>query len=159
MHEEMRILIVDDNQMMAKTLQDILKVKGFQAQAAYSGPEALTKLGSELYDCVLSDIKMPEINGLDLYRAIKIQQPDLPVVFMTAYAANKLIDEGLAEGVIGVLTKPLDIQKLLDFLAYLNQECSNVLADDAPVFSRALGNILLEQEFCAHQRTWFDGVM
>ena len=107
MADTLHILIVDDNQMMVKTLQDILQIKGYQAEVAHSGPEALEKIEETTFDCVLSDIKMPDVNGVELYRAIKAHQPDLPVVLMTAYATDKLIEEGLQEGVIAVLTKPL----------------------------------------------------
>jgi CheY-like chemotaxis protein len=108
---------VDDNRMMAKTLQDIFRVKGYEAEVAHSGSEALGKLERSCFNCVLSDIKMPDINGIDLYKAIKTHQPNLPVVLMTAYTADKLVKQGLEEGVIAVLTKPLDPNFLLDFLS------------------------------------------
>src|SRR5262245_60075281 len=71
--EKLRILIVDDNEMMVKTLQDILRLKGYQTEPAYSGLEALRKVEDGAFDFVLSDIKMPDLNGVDLYRAIKVQ--------------------------------------------------------------------------------------
>jgi len=148
MSEALRILIIDDNEMMVKTLQDIFRVKGYQTEAAYSGPEALEKLAHNVFDCVLSDIKMPEVNGVELYRAIKAEQPELPVILMTAYAADKLVEEGLEEGVIAVLTKPLDLNLLLDFLASLRRERSIVIVDDDPDFCRTLGDILRAQDFC-----------
>ena len=120
MPEELRILIVDDNEMMVKTLQDILRLKGYQTEPAYSGLEALRKVENGAFDCVLSDIKMPDLNGVDLYRAIKVQQPGLPVILMTAYTTDKLIKESLAEGVVSVLTKPLDLNQLFNFLTTLS---------------------------------------
>jgi CheY-like chemotaxis protein len=74
---------------MAKTLVDILKVKGYETDSATSGPEALEKVRSRRFDSVLTDIKMPEMNGVDLHRLIKQAQPDLPVVLMTAYSLSK----------------------------------------------------------------------
>ncbi len=133
-------MIVDDNRMMSKTLQDIFLVKGYEAEVAHSGSEALGKVERSLFNCVLSDIKMPDVNGVELYKAIKTHQPNLPVMLMTAYAADKLVKEGLEEGVIAVLTKPLDLNLLLDFLSSYAKNAPS--ADDASQFRRTLGYIL-----------------
>ena len=122
MKDQLRILIVDDDRRMARTLTDILKVKGYEAEMAHSGPEALEKVEKGHFDCILSDIKMPEVNGVELYRAIKEIDADLPVVLMTAYSHDKLVNEGLKEGAIAVMTKPLDINALLSFFSALRKE-------------------------------------
>jgi DNA-binding NtrC family response regulator len=153
MSEPLRILIVDDNEMMVKTLQDIFRIKGYRAEAAYSGPEALKKVEANHYDCILSDIKMPDINGVELYRAIKAKDPLLPVVLMTAYSTDKLIEEGLKEGVVAVLTKPLNIEMILNFLAFLHREQSIVIVDDDAEFCRTLSDILQNKNFTVLQIT------
>lgn len=145
--EKLRILIVDDDRRMAKTLLDILKVKGYEAEAAHSGMEALDKVDKSQFDCVLADIKMPQMNGVELYRAIKAMQPDLPVVLMTAYATDKLVKEGLEEGAIASLAKPLDINVLLSFFSALRKERSIVIVDDDPKFCKTLGDILQVRGF------------
>jgi DNA-binding NtrC family response regulator len=151
--EKIRILIVDDDRMMARTVRDILRFKGHEVETAYSGPEALEKARREDYDCVLSDIKMPGVNGVELYRAIKDRQYYLPVVLMTAYAHDELVREGLEEGVITVLSKPLDLNLLLDFFTALREEHSVVIVDDDPQFCRSLGDILLVQGYAVLQIT------
>jgi len=143
----LRILIVDDDQMMARTLRDILRVKGYQAEMAQSGPEALEMIERQVFGCVLSDIKMPGVNGVELYRAIRAQRPDLPVVLMTAYCADALVEEGLEAGVIAVLTKPLDINLLLCFFASLRRQPCIAIVDDDPEFCRTLGDILRARGF------------
>lgn len=145
MSEKLHILIVDDDRKMAKTLVDIFMVEGYEAQAAYSGSEALNKVKRSHFDCVLSDIKMPEVDGVELYKAIKVLRPDLPVVLMTAY--SELVQEGLEEGAIATLTKPLDINLLLSFLSSLRKERSVVIVDDDPQFCKTLGEILRAREF------------
>ena len=65
MSENLNILIVDDDRRMAKTLVDILKVKGFETESAHSGSEAMDKVKEGHFDCVMTDIKMPEMNGVD----------------------------------------------------------------------------------------------
>lgn len=147
MSEPLRILVVDDNEMMVKTLRDIFRLKGFEVEIAYSGAEALEKVESNPFDCVISDIKMPGLNGVELYRAIKARQPELPVILITAYADDELVKEGLEEGVIAVLTKPLDLNLLSDFLSTLRQERSIIIIDDDAEFCRTLGDILQRQQF------------
>ena len=147
MREKLHTLIVDDDQRMAKTLLDILKVKGYEAELVHSGPEALEKVNKGRFDCVLTDIKMPQMNGVELYKAIKAEQPDLPVVLMTAYSTDKLVEEGLEEGAIASLTKPLDIDLLLSFLSILRKERSIVIVDDDPRFCKSLEDILRMREF------------
>ncbi|KKL91341.1 hypothetical protein LCGC14_1895660 [marine sediment metagenome] len=147
MREKLHTLIVDDDPRMAKTLLDILKVKGYGAELAHSGPEALEKVNKGRFDCVLTDIKMPQMNGVELYKAIKAEQPDLPVVLMTAYSNDKLVEEGLEEGAIASLTKPLDIDLLLSFLSILRKERSIVIVDDDPRFCKSLGDILRARDF------------
>jgi two-component system response regulator HydG len=153
MNDTLRILVVDDDPSMVKTLLDIFKVKGYEAEAAYSGPEALAKVAAGQFDCILSDIKMPKVNGVELYRAIRASQPDLPVVLMTAYSTDSLVKEGLKEGAIACLTKPLDINALLGFLSSLRKERSVVIVDDDPQFCKTLGDVLRSRGFAATQIT------
>ena len=122
MKKKLRILVVDDDSRMARTLIDILNIKGYVAQAVYSGSEALRTLQLNRYDCILSDIKMQDVSGVDLLKAVKNMYPDLPVVLMTAYSTDTLVGEARKEGALTILTKPLDIKTLLDFMSSL---CSN----------------------------------
>ena len=121
MKTEVHILVVDDNHRMARTLTDIFRIKGYHAHSAHSAKEALEKIGKEKIDCVLSDIRMPKVGGVELCRAIKEKDPDLPVVLMTAYTEDKLLSDGLNEGALAVLPKPLDVDALLDFFSSLHK--------------------------------------
>ena len=119
-----KILIVDDDRRMVKTLLYIFKMKGYETEAAFSGPEALKKVAENHFDCILSDIEMPGMNGVELHRTIKDRQPDLPVILMTAYTDDKLVKEGMEQGAIAVLTKPLKIDVLLSFVSTACKERS-----------------------------------
>jgi DNA-binding NtrC family response regulator len=142
MSRSLRILIIDDDRRMAKTLVDILRVKGFEAEAANSAEEAITMLLGERFDTVLTDIKMPQMNGVELYKTMKIMQPDLPVVLMTAYSSDSLVKAGLEEGAIAVLSKPLEIDLLLSFFSALRRERSAIIVDNDPELGRTLAQIL-----------------
>ncbi len=138
----MNILIVDDDPMMAKTLSDIIKLKGYEADMSISGKEAFSKLKDKEFHCVISDIKMPGMSGLELYRIIKQKFNYIPVILMSAYSSENIIEKALAEGVISVLTKPLDINLILNFLSFLQKEKNIAIIDDDPIFSSALEHLL-----------------
>ena len=159
MSEKLRIIIVDDDQRMAGTLKDILNAKGYEADAVHSGPEALKRIAQTHFDCVLTDIKMPGMNGVDLYKVIKQKQPDIPVVLMTAYSTDKLVKEGLEQGAIASLTKPLDINALLAFFSSLRKERSVLIVDDDPKFCKTLGDILTGRGFVVTEVVDPHGVM
>ena len=142
MNEPIQILIVDDDGRMARTLVDIFRIKGFAAETARSGPEALEKVQARAFDCVLTDLKMPGMNGLELHQALRALRPGLPVVLMTAYATDELISAGREQGVIATLSKPLDLNALLGFFSALRNEQTIVIVDDDPQFCQTLETIL-----------------
>ena len=137
-----RVLIVDDDRRMVKTISDILKVKGYEAAEAYTGEEAIEKVKSDNPDCVLMDIKMPGISGVEALKMIKGISPDLPVVLMSAYTTEELTEEAKQQGAYTVLNKPLDVQAVLSFLSLLRKEESVLIVDDDANFCRTLRDIL-----------------
>lgn len=147
MNRKLHVLIVDDDQRMASTLADILELQGYETTIAYSGAEALEKIKATDFDCALTDVRMPGMNGVDLFRELRKQQPGLPVVLMTAYAADELIRQGVEGGAAGVLDKPLDIHQLLGFLSALSREHIVMVVDDDPDFCETLSAILERRGF------------
>ncbi len=140
--EKTKVLVVDDDRRMVKTICDILKVKGYEALQAYTGEEAVEKVKSETLHCVLMDIKMPGINGVEALKMIKTLSPELPVLLMSAYATEELAAEARQQGAYTVLTKPIDIQIVLSFLPMLGKEDSILVVDDDPGFCKTLKDIL-----------------
>jgi DNA-binding NtrC family response regulator len=110
---EKSILIVDDDHSMAKSLTDILRVKGYEAFIAYSGAEALNIVSENNIGLIITDVRMPDMNGVDLFRIVKKNHSDIPTILMTAYAADDIIRDGIREGIKTFLNKPLDIDFLL----------------------------------------------
>jgi CheY-like chemotaxis protein len=147
MNQNLNILIVDDDRRMTRTLADILSLSGHTVTEAESGLDALEKIRTTEFDCVLSDIKMPEMDGVELHRRLHEFQPGLPVVLMTAYAADELIRQGLEAGVAGVFDKPLDINYLLGFFTSLAKNRTIVIVDDDEVFCKTLDDILHHRGF------------
>ena len=142
MGEKTKVLVADDDRRMVVTVCDILKVKGFDALQAYTGEEAVEIARSDVPDCVLMDIKMPGISGVDALTMIKGMSPDLPVVLMSAYATEEQATEAKAKGAYTVLSKPIDIEIILSFLSLLRKEESILVVDDDPIFCKTLKDIL-----------------
>jgi two-component system response regulator HydG len=113
MSEPMRILIVDDDHNMARTLADILTASGYAVDTAASSEEGLAKLDALPFGCVLSDIRMPGTDGVQFQRVIKDKRPGTPVILMTAYADQDLMAQGKIQGALAILDKPLNIPLLL----------------------------------------------
>jgi two-component system, NtrC family, response regulator HydG len=147
MNPKLKILIVDDDQRMGHTLGDILRLAGHEITEAHSGPQALGEVQTRSFDCVLTDVRMPGMDGVELHRQLRKAQPGLPVILMTAFAADSLTNQGLDEGVVGVLDKPLDINHLLGFLSSLANNRSITIVDDDPVFCHTLEDILSQRGF------------
>ncbi len=138
MAETVKVLVVDDDRRMVKTMCDILRVKGHDAVPAYTGEEALEKVMSREPDCILMDIKMPGISGIDAVEKIREIKPGLPVVLMSAYATEEQANEARKHGAYTVLTKPIDVQMVLTFLSLLRKEDSILIVDDDPDFCKTL---------------------
>ena len=107
------ILIVDDHPGMCQTLQDILETEDYTVHVAHSGTDAIAMCQAQRFDVVLMDVRMPDLNGVEAYRRIKTIAHDTRVIMMSAYSAEELKREALAEGVIAFLQKPLEVAQVL----------------------------------------------
>jgi two-component system response regulator HydG len=147
MSDKLKILVVDDDRRMVKTICDILRVKGYSAEPSYSGEEAIEKVKAEAPDCVLMDLKMEGIDGIETLKLLKKVAPDLPVVMMSAYATEEQVEEARRLGAYSLLTKPVDIQMVISFLSLLRKEKTVLIVDDDPDFCKTLKD-LLEAKGC-----------
>ena len=107
-----RILIVDDEEGLRRLLVRVLAKGGHEAIAVASGAEALRQVAAEPFDLVITDIKMPEMDGLELLRQLKEYDPALPVIVMTAYGTVESAVEALRAGAYDYLAKPFEIDEL-----------------------------------------------
>ncbi len=114
-----RILVVDDDLGICRSLQEILSAEGCIVETAGDGAEALRRLARACFDVVLTDVVMPNMDGYDLYTAIRANHPDLPVLMMTAFYYDKdhIIKRSRLEGLEGVIfKKPVDPDRLRETL-------------------------------------------
>ena len=114
-----RILVADDDPGICRTMQEILEAEGCTVVTAGDGAEALHKIESAAFDVVLSDVVMPNMDGYELYMAVREKHPGLPVLMMTAFHYDKdhIIKRSRIEGLEGVLfKKPVDSDRLRQVL-------------------------------------------
>jgi two-component system, NtrC family, response regulator len=107
------ILIVDDEKNYPLILSAILEDEGYEALTAKSGKEALEKLNNSDVDLVLTDMKMPSMDGIELLEKIKSIDPDLPVIMMTAYGTVEKAVEAMQKGAYNYILKPFDNDSLV----------------------------------------------
>ncbi|MDA8078789.1 MAG: NAD(P)H-dependent oxidoreductase subunit E [Nitrospiraceae bacterium] len=111
---EPKILVVDDELVVIKSAERVLKSEGYQVEGALGGREAIMKLGQGSFDLVFTDLKMPEVDGITLIRWIKKTKPAVGIVIITGYPSQDTIKEALELGIIDYVPKPFTPSVLLD---------------------------------------------
>jgi two-component system response regulator PilR (NtrC family) len=115
--EPAKILVVDDEKSILLLLREALGQWGYQVKTASSGTEALEILRTELFDAMLSDVRMPDMSGLDLLREVRKQDESIEVVMMTGYPTIASAVQALKEGAYDYLSKPLILDELRHLMA------------------------------------------
>ena len=103
-----RILIVDDEDGMRRLLSRVLTREGYETSAVANGAEALRLVASERFDLVVTDIKMPEMDGLQLLAELKEYEPSLPIIVITAYGTIENAVQALRSGAYDYIAKPFE---------------------------------------------------
>jgi two-component system, LuxR family, response regulator FixJ len=106
------IAIIDDDPIVREALIGLLEVMAYKG-LAFDGPQAfLTALAPGAFDCVVSDIRMPGMDGLEMQRHLQALQPELPFIFVTSVDEECVVRTALAQGARAVLPKPVDADEL-----------------------------------------------
>lgn len=113
MVEKAKILVVDDEVNLLKALSDILKKNGYEVAVARDGPSALQILQKDSFDVALLDIRMPQMNGVELLEKLKAQHQGMEVIVMTAYGTIETAKRSMKLGAYDYILKPLDIDEVL----------------------------------------------
>ena len=112
MSEKLKILVIDDNEEFCKNITDILELKGYEVASVHDGFKGIDAVKGNSFDLVLMDVRMPVMDGLETYKKVKDIAPDIPVIMMSAFTVENLLEEALLEGAIGSLKKPIDFDLL-----------------------------------------------
>ena len=102
-----RILVIDDELDMLMLLRMIIEDNtSYEVETTNNPAEGLKMLTEEAYDLVISDLKMPGMDGLEVFDELRKMRPDIPVIIITAYGSPEAADEALKKGVADFITKP-----------------------------------------------------
>lgn len=117
-----KILLVDDQMGIRRLLGEVFTSEGYHVATAANGYEALELVEKEAFNLALVDMKMPGMSGLELLRQLKQVQKDIAVIIMTAYGELKIVNEVLILGAYKYITKPFDIDELIEIVGTALQE-------------------------------------
>lgn len=108
-----QILVVDDESALREICQEALTDDGYNVDVAGSGREALGKLIGKEYDLVISDLRMPDMNGQELLTAIRQRNLDVDFLVMTGFGTTETAVEFMRDGAVDYISKPFDIKQML----------------------------------------------
>ncbi|XHA16374.1 sigma-54-dependent response regulator transcription factor ZraR [Citrobacter farmeri] len=132
------ILVVDDDVSHCTILQALLRGWGYDVALAYSGRAALERVRDHVFDLVLCDVRMAEMDGIETLKEIKALNPAIPVLIMTAFSSVETAVEALKTGALDYLIKPLDFDHLQttleNALAYTREPASELPSVSASQF-------------------------
>lgn len=108
-----KILVIDDQKSIRNTLKDILEYESHEVALAENGPEGLEKFTAEKYDVVLLDIKMPDMDGMEVLDKMMQASPDTPVIMISGHGNIDTAVDAIKKGAYDFIEKPLDLNRLL----------------------------------------------
>jgi DNA-binding response OmpR family regulator len=108
-----RLLLVDDEEGYVKVLSKRLARRNMEVMTALSGAEGIQRLRKQDFDVAILDLKMEDMDGIEVLRVFKKMVPDLPVIMLTGHGTEKAAREGLDMGAFDYLTKPCDLEELV----------------------------------------------
>ncbi|MGI6456803.1 MAG: sigma-54-dependent transcriptional regulator [bacterium] len=109
---EVHILIVDDDERMAKTIARALQAQGYTCQIALSGDQGLNYVHDQHFDLILTDLVMPGFDGVTFVRSVKAIDPNIPIIMITGHGTIDTAVESMKAGAFHYLTKPIRLQEL-----------------------------------------------
>jgi DNA-binding NtrC family response regulator len=118
----MKILLVEDEQDIAAPIEQVLAEEGYRVAHASDGSRALDRLQLEPFDLVISDIRLPKLDGLSLFRWIRCERPTTPVILMTAHGSISEAVTALRENAVHYLAKPFQLDELLSTVSRVAQQ-------------------------------------
>jgi len=109
----MKILVVDDEDIVLESCQAVFELEGFEALFVPSADKALEAMKNNGFDLLLIDVKMPKKDGMYLMREVKVQWPDIPIIVMSGYYTTETIQEAMRMGAATFIAKPFEPDELV----------------------------------------------
>jgi len=114
MADDLKMLVVDDELIVIRSCEAVLKSEGYNVEGLLSAKDAILKMEQHPYDLVFTDLKMPEVDGITLIKWMKQKRPDTGIVIITGYPSQDTIKDALELGIIDYVPKPFTPAVLLD---------------------------------------------
>ena len=144
-----RHLFVDDNVAFADNLAEILREQGAEVAVAANGAEAVELAARTQFDALVTDMRMPVMNGAQLVRRIRSVDPGLPAIVVTAYTGEDDLLAAAKEGLLAVLPKPAPIERLVELLGTARRNGLVALVEDDAALADNLAEALRDRGFSA----------
>ena len=141
-----RILVADDEVLLCSSLCTLLGDAGYETHGVHDGEEALVAVLEQDYDLVVSDIRMPSLDGVSLLKRIVAERPETPVILMTAWGTTESAVEALRLGAFDYVLKPVDLDDLLARVGHLLEH-------------RAMASELTRLRRAVQERLGFEGIV
>jgi DNA-binding NtrC family response regulator len=116
------VLLVDDEESYITILSKRLNARGFKVDTATSGANAIDRVGKKIFDVIVLDLAMPEIDGLETLKRIKREAPEAQFIILTGQASVRAGIEALKEGALDILEKPVDLEQLMQKIGEAKQK-------------------------------------
>jgi DNA-binding NtrC family response regulator len=117
MPDKPSVLVVDDEPIVGKRLGPALQKRGYEVEHCQDGKEALERIRERYFDIVVTDVRMPEVDGLEVLRAVEETKAPTQVIIITGYATMEMAREAQSKGAFDVIAKPFRPQELLAVIA------------------------------------------
>jgi len=141
------ILVVDDEVDTCRNLSDILTDLGYAVDVAHDGPSALELVRRNAYDVALLDLRMPGMDGLELFHRIRQLRSGTVGIIVTAYVGTDTAERALAAGAWQVLAKPVDFPRLLGLVEEVVGQPLVLIVDDDPDLCQSLRDVLCDRGY------------
>ena len=142
MGRTLSILVVDDDEDNALSLGELFELEGHIVTVVHSGEEAIAAYAHEPFDIAFMDVMMPGKNGVESFLEIRRMWPSAKVFMMTGYSVEQLLQQATANGALGVLSKPIDLHKVMTVLSDIGNDGIVVVAEDDPDFGGQLERMI-----------------
>ncbi len=136
------VLVVEDDTDLAEAISDALELAGHRPTLAPTGKAAIEIYGRQSFDMTFMDVKLPDINGVEVFLSIREADPNARVVMMTGYQVDELLARATEKGALRILRKPFAIETILESLSDADPAGLILVADDDPEFVEGIENLL-----------------
>jgi len=146
--KKLKILIVDDDQDFAESLGELLDNKNHEITVCFSPHQGLDVFRTQNFDIAFLDVKMPKMNGVELFLEMKNIQPCAKVVLMTGYSMESLLNQARENDIFGIISKPLNMQAISEYLDKAKNAGVVLMVDDNNDFAKSIQDILESRSYC-----------